>query len=77
MNLSQFETMDPQLLPGLLNTALRNDCDDLRDLLRTHDLDGMRLLRRMRKLGYHYCEDTRQFRPGSSDRGSGISDRNE
>ena len=39
MKLSSFETMDPLLLPGLINTALRNDSDDLDDLVRTHDLD--------------------------------------
>lgn len=63
MNLSHFETLDPQLLPGLLNTALRNDCEDLHDLLRTYDLDEEKLTRRMEELGYRYCRDTHQFRP--------------
>lgn len=66
MNLSHFEDLDPQLLPGLLNTALRNQCEDLNDLLRTFDIDGERLEKRMEDLGYRYCEESRQFRGISS-----------
>ena len=63
MKLSSFETMDPLLLPGLINTALRNDCDDLDDLVRTHDLDREALEKRMETLGYRYVAETNQFRP--------------
>lgn len=63
MNLHRFETLDPQLLPGLVNTALRNDCEDLEDLVRTHDLDKDSFLRRMDELGYRYSTATHQFRP--------------
>jgi hypothetical protein len=63
MKLSSFETMDPLLLPGLINTALRNDCDDLDDLVRTHDLDREALEKRMETLGYRYVAETKQFRP--------------
>lgn len=62
MNLSHFETLDAKLLPGLLNTALRNDCEDFHDLLRTHDIDEENLTRRMESIGYRYCEETNQFR---------------
>lgn len=63
MKLSSFQTMDPNLLPGLVNTALRNDCDDLDDLVRTHDLDREVLEARMESLGYRYVAETNQFRP--------------
>jgi hypothetical protein len=63
MKLSSFQTMDPNLLPGLVNTALRNDCDDLDDLVRTHDLDREALEARMETLGYRYMTETNQFRP--------------
>lgn len=62
MNLRAFETIHPDLLPGLVNTALRNDCDDLEDLCRTHDLDQDRLEARLRELGYRYVAEVRQFR---------------
>jgi len=63
MKLSSFQTMDPNLLPGLVNTALRNDCDDLDDLVRTHDIDREALETRMESLGYRYVAETNQFRP--------------
>jgi hypothetical protein len=62
MNLHAFETIHPDLLPGLVNTALRNDCDDLEDLCRTHDLDQNRLKARLGELGYRYVAEIRQFR---------------
>lgn len=54
--------MDPLLLPGLINTALRNDCDDLDDLVRTHDIDKDALEKRMESLGYAYVAASNQFR---------------
>ena len=63
MKLSSFEAMDPLLLPGLLNTALRNDCDDLDDLVATHDIDREALEKRMDTLGYRYVAESNQFRP--------------
>jgi hypothetical protein len=62
MKLSSFETMDPLLLPGLVNTALRNDCDDLDDLVGTHDLDREALEKKLETLGYRYVAETNQFR---------------
>ena len=62
MNLRHFRTIDPDLLPGLLNTALRNDCEDLDDLCASHDLDREALEERMDALGYRYVAQIRQFR---------------
>lgn len=63
MKLSTFETMDPLLLPGLFNTALRNDGEDLDDLVRTHDIDRGKLERKMAEIGYRYLPEINQFRP--------------
>ncbi|MDF1741070.1 MAG: DUF4250 domain-containing protein [Verrucomicrobiales bacterium] len=63
MNLSSYETLDPHLLVGLINTALRNDCDSLDDLVKTHDLDQDALEGRLRSAGYQYMPDLNQFRP--------------
>lgn len=62
MKLRDFETMDPHLLFGLVNTELRNHCDSLDDLVKTHDLDRERLEERLRAAGYDYREDLNQFR---------------
>ena len=66
MKLTSFETIDSHLLFGLLNTALRNDFDDLEDLSTFHDLDQERLLQKLREAGYHYRADLNQFRPTAS-----------
>lgn len=62
MNLHRFETIHPDLLPGLVNTALRNDCEDLDDLCRTHDLERDALERHLGEIGYRYVAEIRQFR---------------
>lgn len=62
MNLSKWETMDPHLLVGLLNTELRNQAESLEDLLKSHNLPGDQLLRKMESAGYEYQEEQRQFR---------------
>lgn len=69
MNLHRFETIHPDLLPGLLNTALRNDCEDLDDLVHAHDLDREALERHMAELGYRYLEGQRQFRKVAMEEG--------
>lgn len=55
--------MDPLLLPGLVNTALRNDCDDLDDLVRTHDIERDALEASLERLGYRYVGTANQFKP--------------
>jgi len=66
MKLTSYETMDPHLLYGLVNTALRNDFEDLQDLVRSHDLDQETLIRRLREAGYAYTPELNQFRPAGS-----------
>lgn len=63
MKLSSFQAMNVNLLPGLLNTALRNDCEDLDDLVRTHDIDREALEAKMAEFGFRYVEAINQFRP--------------
>lgn len=62
MNLRNFTTMDPHLLLGLLNTELRNHCDSLDDLVKTHDLDPALLVEKMAEADYIYQPDQNQFR---------------
>lgn len=62
MNLSRYLTMDPHLLLGLLNTELRNHCDSLEDLVKSHHLDSERLVEIMAAAGYVYQPEQNQFR---------------
>ncbi|MGL4399363.1 MAG: DUF4250 domain-containing protein [Luteolibacter sp.] len=62
MKLSHYLTMDPHLLVGLINTELRNHCDSLEDLVKTHDLDEERLTEKMTAANYIYHPEINQFR---------------
>lgn len=62
MNLSTFETMDPHLLVGLVNTELRNHASSLSDLCKTHGLEEKALVARLAEADYHYKEEQKQFR---------------
>lgn len=54
--------MDPHLLVGLLNTELRNHCDSLDDLVKTHHLERALLEKKMADAGYVYQPGQNQFR---------------
>lgn len=62
MNLSNYLQMDPHLLVGLVNTELRNHCDSLEDLVKTHHLELDTLVGRLAAAGYLYQAEPRQFR---------------
>jgi hypothetical protein len=62
MKLTNFTAMDPHLLLGIVNTALRTDADDLADLVATHDIDEASLCAKLRAIGYEYDPASRQFR---------------
>lgn len=62
MNLKTFETMDPHLLVGLVNTELRNNASSLNDLCKTHGLDENSLIKRLASADYHFSEEAGQFR---------------
>lgn len=62
MNLSNYQSMDPHLLVGLVNTELRNNASSLEDLCRTHDLEEGALIERLAKGGYEWRPEQKQFR---------------
>jgi len=54
--------MDPHLLVGVVNTVIRNHCESLDDLCKTHDLDSDILTTRLATAGYHYMPEQQRFR---------------
>lgn len=62
MEWSRFESIDPHLLVGLVNTELRNHADSLEDLCRTHDIDAVALKARLATADYQYLTEQNQFR---------------
>jgi hypothetical protein len=62
MDLSSCLQMDPHLLVGLVNTELRNHCDSLDDLVKTHNLDHEALVGKLASADYIYQANQNQFR---------------
>ncbi len=62
MDLSTYQTMDPHLLVGVVNTAIRNHCESLDDLCKTYDLAAEILIARLAAAGYDYMPEQKQFR---------------
>ena len=62
MDWTKFESMDPHLLVGLVNTELRNHSESLEDLCRSHDIDMEGLTSRLAAADYHYQPEQKQFR---------------
>jgi hypothetical protein len=62
MDLTNYLQMDALVLYGLVNTELRNHCDSLDDLVKTHDLDQDELVAKLAKAGYDYQPALNQFR---------------
>ena len=54
--------MNPHLLVGVVNTAIRNHCESLDDFCKTHDLDADILTERLATAGYYYMPEQQQFR---------------
>ncbi|ADE54224.1 DUF4250 domain-containing protein [Coraliomargarita akajimensis] len=62
MDLSTYRSMDPHLLVGVVNTAIRNHCESLEDLCATHDIEQAVLVERLATAGYDYMPAQKQFR---------------
>lgn len=62
MDLSGYQSMDPNLLVGVINTALRNDYESLEDLCLTHDICSEVLVKRLACSGYEFMSEQQQFR---------------
>lgn len=52
---------DPYMTLSLINTKLRDECNNLEDLCKTYDLDQEELIGRMDAIGYTYSEKYNQF----------------
>ena len=62
MDLSGYQSMDPNLLVGVVNTALRNDYESLEDLCLTHDISSEVLVQLLSSSGYEFLSEQQQFR---------------
>lgn len=64
MKRADVQRMDVHLLYSMINMKLRNDYEDLDDLVHGLDLDRAELVARLAQAGYVYNAQTGQFRAG-------------
>ncbi|MDQ8201779.1 DUF4250 domain-containing protein [Pelagicoccus sp. SDUM812003] len=62
MDWNNIERMDPDLLVGVVNTALRNEYGSLEELCKSHSIDKESLCQRLAENDYEYMESVGQFR---------------
>jgi len=62
MNFENCLNMDPHLLVGLVNTAIRNEHGSLEELCSVYQLEGEALIRKLSNAGYDFLPQQQQFR---------------
>ena len=62
MDFENYLHMDPHLLAGLLNTAIRNKHGSLEELCAAHGLERDSVVARMSEAGYDFQPTQEQFR---------------
>ena len=53
---------EPAVLLSFINMKLRDFCEGLDELCEDLDIDREELLKKMEAAGYHYNEETKQFK---------------
>lgn len=61
MDKDSIINMDPNILLSLINTKLRNEFKDLKDLVSAYDLDEKVIVEKLVNIGYKYNERKNQF----------------
>ncbi|MBO6259056.1 MAG: DUF4250 domain-containing protein [Succinivibrio sp.] len=62
MPLKRFETMDPFILVSAVNMQLRDEFSTLEDLCASQEIDTEKLRAVLKKHGFRYDEEGRQFK---------------
>ncbi|CAH0534216.1 hypothetical protein VST7929_02129 [Vibrio stylophorae] len=62
MELDNYLTMDPIMLMSIVNMKLRDEFEDLDDLVAHYDLSKAKLITRLKAAGFEYLVDIKQFR---------------
>ncbi|RJG47937.1 DUF4250 domain-containing protein [Motilimonas pumila] len=62
MDLSRFETMDSNILLGIVNEKLRLECDSLDDLAGYFDIPKEGLEQKLEHIGFQYDFISNQFK---------------
>ncbi len=61
MDLKNFKSMDVNILLSIVNMKLRDEFENLEELVKFYDISEEELKKKLDALGYHYCSETNQF----------------
>ncbi|GAA5219296.1 DUF4250 domain-containing protein [Corallincola platygyrae] len=62
MDLTNFYSIDPYILLGIVNEKLRIECDDIGDLSTCYEMNAESLSDRLADIGYAYDPLSNQFK---------------
>ena len=62
MGFENYRSMDPHLLVGLVNTAIRNEYKSFQELCIALELESEILAEKLTRAGYRFMPEQQQFR---------------
>lgn len=62
MEFDNYRSMDPHLLVGLVNTAIRNEYKSYQELCIALELESEILAEKLTRAGYRFMPEQQQFR---------------
>lgn len=62
MDLDNYKTMDPVMLMSIVNMKIRDQYNDLDNLVKAADIDKQVLIEKLAKAGFDYLPEVKQFR---------------
>ncbi len=62
MNISNFKTMDVNMLFSIINMKLRDEFDSLTELCKSYDINQEELEKKLEEGGYSYNSGNNKFR---------------
>ena len=62
MNISNFKSMDVNMLFSIINMKLRDEIDSLDELCRYYDVEKREIEEKLKESGYEYIKEQNRFR---------------
>lgn len=62
MDLDNYKKMDPVMLMSIVNMKIRDQYNDLDNLVKAADIDKQVLIEKLAKAGFDYLPEVKQFR---------------
>ncbi|WP_434137144.1 DUF4250 domain-containing protein [Photobacterium leiognathi] len=62
MDLAKFESMDPIMLMSIVNMKIRDEFQNLDELVKYYDIDCQKLIDKLASAGFEYLPEAKQFR---------------